>query len=114
MIALYDHIRSDHFFDGSFDGIGDWSEVQSTFTRDEVKALSDYVTTHQISTGDWVALVSEPFITAYATIYGQRVSIQHKLHICSTVERASELLKRNIRPFLLPGPSSTKQTQATP
>lgn len=100
VIELYDTICSDPKFDVNYNGIGDWREAQSNMSRDEVIELAEYVKKHQLSNGHWVALVDSPMVTALAAIYSKIVEPQHPMDACSTVERASEILKIDLASYI--------------
>lgn len=98
---MYLTIVSDPNYDTSFKGIADWSHVVSHLSREDVIYIAELVMADQRLQQVWVALVSQPMSTALAAIYSQKVSGQHRVEICSTIEKASEIVGFDVRPYLL-------------
>jgi hypothetical protein len=99
---LYISFVNDPLYSKDFYGIADWRHVTSNLTRQDVHEIADFVLADQgIRMMLWVALVAKPMSTALATIYSRKISALHPVEICSTCERASKLLGRDIKPFLL-------------
>lgn len=98
---MYFNIVSDPAYDTSFKGIADWSHVVSHLSRQDVIGVAELVIADKRLQQLWVALVSQPMSTALASIYSQKVSSQHRVEICSTVEKASEIIGFDVQPYLL-------------
>ena len=103
---MYLSLVNDPLYSKDFNGVADWRHVTSNLTSDDVNEIAELVLADQGIRVLWVALLAQPLSTALATIYSQKVAGQHPVEICSTLERASEILGRDIEPFLLQGDDS--------
>jgi len=100
MRQLFQRFSTDSDYDVSFSGIADLRKVETNMTREEVKQLAAEVVEARLSDGIWIALVESSMTTALTQIYDRVVRQQHPLEVCSTVERASRLLGRDVSPYV--------------
>lgn len=98
---MYLSFVNDPLYSQDFNGIADWRHVTSNLTREDVHEIAEFVLADKGIRKLWVALLAKPLSTALATVYSQKVSGLHPVEICSTLKRASEILGRDVEPFLL-------------
>lgn len=102
--AMYRALVNDPHYSTEFAGVADWRGVTSHLTREDVAYIAELVMSDNKLQQLWIGLVSVPMSTALATIYGQKVSGQHAVKVCSTPEGASEILGYDVGPYLLQRP----------
>lgn len=101
VFELYDTIANDPDFSEDYKGVGDWRRASPSLSREEVVRLSNYSKDQQFSHAQWVALVDSPLLTARSFIYSQIISPQHPLEVCTTLDRASEILGIPLDPYVV-------------
>ncbi|MFP4068638.1 MAG: hypothetical protein ACLFVC_00525 [Opitutales bacterium] len=100
MRTLFRGFSTDHAYSLRYDGIADLRRIEEDLTREETKQLASEVVEMRLSEGTWVALVDRARTTALTQVYSRVVSPQHPLETCVTVERASQLLGRDVSAYV--------------
>lgn len=100
MRALFGRFSTDRAYCVRYDGIADLRRIEGDLTREETKQLASEAVEMRLSEGIWVALVDRARTTALTQVYGRVVSPQHPLETCVTVERASQLLGRDVSAYV--------------
>ncbi|MGZ0653980.1 hypothetical protein ACWPKO_01380 [Coraliomargarita sp. W4R53] len=100
IIAFYEKLSVDPDFDPNNKGVSDWRGVDGYLCREDVIALAHYVKEKELANGHWVGLVDSPLVTALGEVYSKMANEQHPMDVCSTVERASELLGIDLSDYI--------------
>ncbi len=102
ILSWFDEARFHEDFSKNFDGVVDLRKATFKKTRPEkAEFLASYMIEHDITQAKWAMLVSEPVVTALATIYSKFANLKHPIKNFSTVEAAAAFLERDLEDILL-------------
>ena len=99
--ALFIEMSDDPEFVPGLLGLADYRDAKVSAMAGEVKQLGKFLPEElSDNCSVWVTLVSNPMLTALSMLFGKVVAARIGVQVCSTEERASLLIGRDICPFL--------------
>lgn len=87
-------------FSKAHDGVSDFRQAKVLFTRNELERFNAKAIENSFSTGSWCILADSPMETAMALIYAHEMKEVHPVEVFSTVQGASDFLKKDLSRYL--------------
>jgi len=95
LLQLNIEVSKDPDYEINFNGIIDFREANLRVSVKEVVKIAEHTIAADSAKGRWAFLVSEPFDTALAKLYKEKISSLHPQAVYSTVDRAVTFLNYN-------------------
>ena len=99
--AFFSRLSDDPEFGNGLVGLADYRNARAFGKPKEVVDLGKFLLKElKTDCEEWVTLVSNPMTTAFTIIFGGIVASHFGIQVCSTEKRASELVGKDVTPFL--------------
>lgn len=83
-------------YSAELDGVSDFRHAQVTFTREELARFIRSSVENPVTRSSWCILADSPMETAMALIFASEMKKIHPVDVFSTVEGASDFLKKDL------------------